>query len=192
MIETKSLSSQIAHLDPCIDSHAWLNEQTSPEIAWQTCQRGDWMLWLIATQTSDNSWSDDRKPLLACCLDFVDFIAHLHTKITRDKTLQSICALRNWIAYADGPPYDAYRQLQTPSYSDNAASALADSASSAASEGAATPSAIVSSCNFYCAVNYAAQAIAHTSDNLITKSLADCANIVRKHFPKPPQIKRPV
>ena len=38
--------SLISKFEPCTDGRAWVARKT-PEQAWQTCERGDWMLWFL-------------------------------------------------------------------------------------------------------------------------------------------------
>ncbi len=42
--------------------------------AWRECKRPDWMLWILAKSIGGAPWSDERKPLVACCLDVADTV----------------------------------------------------------------------------------------------------------------------
>ena len=48
--------------DACREAREWASKQPSYAAAWRTCQRGDWMLWLIARLGCDR-----RKLTLTCC-----------------------------------------------------------------------------------------------------------------------------
>ena len=37
----------IDHLQPCAEAAEWLETQPDIATAWDCCQRGDWMMWLL-------------------------------------------------------------------------------------------------------------------------------------------------
>ena len=37
----------ISRLEPCANGAAWLAAQTDARTAWETCERSDWMIWLL-------------------------------------------------------------------------------------------------------------------------------------------------
>lgn len=44
-----SVFDRIKHLSPCPEAADWAEHQTSPTAAWRSCERGDWMLWLLGS-----------------------------------------------------------------------------------------------------------------------------------------------
>jgi hypothetical protein len=48
----------------CEDALKWLEDQQSWEQAWQDCERGDWMLWLLG-YLSGEPGSRSRRKLVA-------------------------------------------------------------------------------------------------------------------------------
>jgi hypothetical protein len=43
---TLTINEQIRHLRPCMEAREWLHKQKDWQEAWDTCPRGDWLLWL--------------------------------------------------------------------------------------------------------------------------------------------------
>ena len=64
----KHWSDCIEVLKPCSDALIWARTQESYELAWQRCERGDWMLWLLGQVLSAEQMENDRKnlALIAC------------------------------------------------------------------------------------------------------------------------------
>ena len=59
-------------LNPCDDALDWLSESksTTPQEAWESCERGDWMLWLLGKLSGikrKNSGIKRKKLVLATC-----------------------------------------------------------------------------------------------------------------------------
>ena len=42
----KTIADRISHLSPCTEAVTWLGDQTDVADAWNSCPRGDWLLWL--------------------------------------------------------------------------------------------------------------------------------------------------
>lgn len=63
MLTTKKLLSFVKDLNACQESTEWLSEfKGTPEKAWEQCERGDWMLWLLARLKADR-----KKIVSAAC-----------------------------------------------------------------------------------------------------------------------------
>jgi hypothetical protein len=67
------LSALLKRLDACAEARTWAKTQPDLQTAWANCQRGDWMLWLLARTTLDQD--DPRLRLMAC--DFAEAVLHL-------------------------------------------------------------------------------------------------------------------
>jgi len=63
MTMTQDWKRKIEELGPCKEAVRWLTGQASFESAWQTCERGDWMLWLLG-KLSDKPRTISRKKLV--------------------------------------------------------------------------------------------------------------------------------
>src|SRR3990167_1321783 len=150
------LSDKISDLKPCRDAVVWLDQQQSPQQAWDDCPRGDWMLWLIGKQIKSESWSDGRKSLLACALDCAGTVKHRWS----NQTVAAVTILRSWIA-GEATVKEARSAKQELCDADAADAAYAAYAAADAAYAAA-------------------DAAARTQNWLRT------ANIVRQHFPISP------
>lgn len=63
-MDTKKLEKMGA----CVDAITWCNIQKNRSQAWQDCQRGDWMLWLLG-HLSGKPESRRRKKLVLCACE---------------------------------------------------------------------------------------------------------------------------
>ena len=61
----KSWKENLEKLNPCKDAYEWAISQPSAATAWQSCRRGDWMLWLLGKQC--RTAAQRRKLVLAAC-----------------------------------------------------------------------------------------------------------------------------
>lgn len=55
--------ARLADLAACADALVWTRTQPDAATAWATCERGDWMLWLLG-RLSGEPESDARKKLV--------------------------------------------------------------------------------------------------------------------------------
>lgn len=62
LADTTSNCERLRDMGACIEALEWLANCDSWATAWNTCQRGDWMLWLAARKNIDR-----RRPVLAAC-----------------------------------------------------------------------------------------------------------------------------
>ena len=149
----RTVADRIRHLDPCQAAWAWADDYTDPAKAWADCPNGSWMLWLLGHSERSAPWSEERKPLLACCLDCAETVQHLWPAEQRVKISAAVKVLRRWIAgKAD---VEEAKQARRDLYAADAAAA--DAADAA-------------------------------DDEARVKTLARCAAIVRKHYPKLPTL----
>ena len=51
----------------CNDAVKWARSQKSAQSAWDTCKRGDWMLWLLGKLAGKPGEAKRRKLVLAAC-----------------------------------------------------------------------------------------------------------------------------
>ncbi len=169
-------------LRPCEDALEWAKNYTSKDDAWKECTRGDWMLWLLGTQ-SGLPESEARNLLVLCACDCAE-LALQYTKDTRVKAC--IGTARAW---ANGKATIAeLREAREAAYSAaHAAAAYADAAAySAAYAAYAAAAAAAAAADSADAAADAAAADAAYADR--QSVLAKCADIVRKYYPKPPTI----
>lgn len=156
----------IEKLNPCHDGIEWLREQKSPAKAWQICERGDWMLWLIGKQVVGKE-SKLRKRIVLCACD----CARLALKHVPEDEHRPLIAIETAEAWANGGMTTAKQ----------ASAAAADAAYAAACAAAAYAAAAYAAATYAAAAAAAADAAAAATRG---KTLAACAAIVRRHFPR--------
>jgi hypothetical protein len=171
----KTLADRIAHLHPCSDAAKWLAEQKTPAPAWKDCQRGDWMMWILG-KLSGEPGSDARKKLVLCACECAR-LALPHVKAGELRPLKAIETAEAW---ARGEAsLDDVREARKAAYAADAdADAAAYAAYAADAAAAAAYAAYAADAAAYAAAAYAAR----------SKALATCAEIVRRHYPKPPKV----
>ena len=49
----EELVTYLEDINACEDAQAWADSQESYEKAWEICERGDWMLWIVRNQNVD-------------------------------------------------------------------------------------------------------------------------------------------
>ena len=190
----KEITRKLRLCGVCDEAVAWLkgsDYKTSQE-AWDNCERGDWMLWIIGKTCG----KDRRKLVLAACK-----CARLSLKyVPKDekRPLKAITTAENW---ADGnttveditnaanaaaaAANDAYANV---AYAANAAYYAANAAYYVANAASADANAAYYAAN----AAYAAYAAANANANAAArkKILHKCAMIVRSFYPNPPRLRR--
>ena len=198
----KTYLKPIANLKACQEALDWAEQYDNLNKAWQKCQRGDWMLWLIGKAIAKDA---DRKPLvlIACkcarlALPYVlkgeeqpqKAIETAEAWVIGKATLKEVKAAAAYAAYAaNAASYvanaaSAANAAYAASYAANAASAAyaASYAAYAAADAASASYAAYASDAAYAAA-YASYAAADES------TLSQCADLVRAYYPNPPLIK---
>ena len=153
--------SKLKELGACLEAVNWTGSQIDDASAWNACERGDWMLWLLG-RISGPAWSDTRKPLtLAACE-----CARLALPYTKDpRILACIETAEAWTRGEATP-----EQVRAAAAADAAAAYDAAAAADAAAVAAA-----------YAAADAAAAAKRK-------EVLRSCADIVRKYYPVAPKL----
>jgi len=210
-MKTSKHVTALNRLDACSTAVEYAAQFPTLQKAWDACERGDWMLWLIGKQVTSAPWSEDRKPLLACALDCAETIKHLWN----DKTRAQVAVLRKWItgevttdraqearrqlyaaaAYAADAAYAAYAAAYAAAaaaYAAYAAAAAADAAYAAADAYAAAAAAYAAdaAADAADAADAAADAADAAADAAAArkKNRQQTADIVRAHYPKAPKL----
>jgi hypothetical protein len=153
-------SRKLTSFDACSDAVAWAKTKKSFAVAWQSCDRGDWMLWLAARLSDTDRWPTRQHVVLAACdcaetsLKFVP--------AGEDRPRIAIETARKWALGT--ATIGEVRKAKAAAY----AAAYAASASSYAAYAAA----------------YAASA-SSSDDEAARTNLAHYANIVRKRLAVP-------
>ena len=160
---SKTIIDKLNQLGACSDACDWLEKSNfkTSQAAWDGCERGDWMLWLLG-KLSGKPESAKRKQLVRATCG----CARLALKYVKDGEHRPRICIEATEAWADGK--STIEQVkEARSAADVAAYAAADVAAYASASAAA------------------AAADAAASRNKMRK---DCADVVRKLFPKPPKL----
>jgi hypothetical protein len=187
----------------CKEAVEWAKSQPSFAEAWETCERGDWMLWLAGIMIGVPGWPTHQQVVLAAC-----DCAELSLKYVpegKDRPMLAIETARKWTqgnaslgevraayayaadaaaaaayaaAYAAAAAaYAAANAAAYAAYGDAVYAAYAaDAAANAAADDAADDAADAA----YAAAADAADARAKTSK--------ECADIARKHLTVPGEL----
>ena len=168
----------------CQEALSWLETQPNWQIAWDTCDRGDWMLWLIGKMSA--SLESRQKLVLTACQ-----CARLTLPYTSDdrplKTIETAEAWTRGEATLE-MVREAVRAAKAAAY---AAYAAADAASAGYVAASAADAAYAAAFAAYAAadVAFAAHAVAFAAYAADAADLAgditlrQCADIIRKHYP---------
>lgn len=149
-------------LNACDEAVEFASKYPTLQKAWDACERGDWLLWYAGIKAGKPE-SAKRKKLVLCACE----CARLALPYTKDpRVLKCIETAEAW---ANGRA--TIEELREARYAAASASASAAAAADAAAAAAYVASASAS------AAAYAARA----------KTLAKCADIVRKHYPRVPK-----
>ena len=161
--------------DACREAREWASKQPSYAAAWRTCQRGDWMLWLIARLGCDR-----RKLTLTCCA-VARQVLHL-VQAGEDRPRLAIETAERWARREPGVTIGDVEKAADAAY---AAAAAAYAAAAYAAADAAYAAA---------AAAYAAAAASSAANAAYTAaaSLASSADIVRQRYPRAPRLRRKV
>ena len=134
-------TKQLEALHACKEAVAWASQYPSLSEAWAVCERGDWMLWLIARTLGNESRSTLVLAACECARLALPYVPE-----NEQRPLIAIETTEKWARGGDGITLDQVRSVADAAY----------------------------------AAVYAAHAAART------KTLKQCADIVRKHYPTAP------
>jgi hypothetical protein len=174
---------------PCSDAAAYAAQHTDPAEAWESCERGDWLLWLAA-----RAGVDRRDLVRASCAVARRALQHVPEGESRPRIAietaeawarreVTIAAVRDAAADATFASADA-----AAAYASAAADAAAAYASAAAYDAADASTAAYAAADAAADAAYAARAnslrdAANASYAARANSLRDAAAIVREYFP---------
>ena len=210
MTDMQDLKNRIDALGACTGSTDFLLNHRSAQEAWDTCERGSNMLWLLGRLSGKSGSMKRRKLVLAACDCAALARKHTHgaarkafdrcQRTARDWARGKNCVTLDdvrsaaaavyaaaWAASAASAVYaasaaDAASSAADAAYANAAASSAADAAAADAADAASYAAA--DAADAADAAAYAASAAAHAA------TLKRCAVIVRKHSPHPPRVPR--
>jgi hypothetical protein len=188
----ETTKEKLIKLDACHEAIKWAREKSIQEI-WDTCHRGDWMLWLFKRTNPEQLQEltrakahcaltvrhlmKDKRSINACevALKFADGLA---TREELDAAYDAAAAAAAAAAYA----YAAYAAAAAYAYAAYAAAAAADAYAAAA---AAADAAYAYAAYAYAAAAAADADAADAADATRIKNQKETADICRKYLPIP-------
>jgi hypothetical protein len=180
-MDANQLQAALIRLNACSDAVAWA-EGKSLSVAWRTCQRGDWLLWLACRANVD------RKLIVRATCD----VAKTTLKYIPAGELRPAKAIDTALAWCAGQATlaevrqsaaAAYAAAAYAAYAADAADAAAAAAADAADAAAAYAAYAADADAADAAAAYAAAAYAaYAADAARKKSLHKSAIIIRKHI----------
>ena len=171
-MKTTEYIKKLNEMDACSSGIEWSKNYEDSQQAWEACERGDWMLWLISWKAGKFG-SDSRKKLVLVACE----CARLAWKWMPDEGRTAIILTEKW---ANGDSSISRNDLSNAAAATNAAYAAHYAAAAAAAAAAATNAAAYAAHYAAAAANAAAYAASAATKN---NTLKQCANIVRKHYP---------
>jgi hypothetical protein len=160
-MNAKQLHDKLIELDACEEARVWA-EGKSLAKAWNTCKRGDWMLWLAGRLC-------DRKIVVLAACDCAE-LSLKHVPEGEDRPRKAIETARAWVRGEA-----TLAQLKKASCAASAAAASAAYAASCA--------AYAASCAAACAA-YEAYAAAYAAYAAREDMLKQCAKLIRQRIPR--------
>jgi len=174
MTDMQDLKNRIDALGACPGSTDFLLNHRSAQEAWDTCERGSNMLWLLGRLSGKSGSMKRRKLVLAAC--DCAALARKHTHGAARKAFDRCQrTARDWARGKNCVTLDDVR---------SAAAWAASAADAASAASAAAYAAYAAYAADAADAAYAASAAAHAA------TLKRCAVIVRKHSPHPPRVPR--
>lgn len=172
----KTHTEKLLSLNACSDAREWAEQQPDAQTAWNTCERGDWMLWLLG-KLSGPVGSPERKRLVFLCAQVAREVLPLFEKRYPDDKRVREC-IEACEAYSRGEiDAETLREKRRAAY-DAAADAAYAAYAAAYADAAAYAAAYA-----YAYADAAAAAYAAAAHKSMQKRIAD---IVRAHVPQSP------
>lgn len=185
-MEKRNFIKFLRKLDACPEAVAFAGKFATSQQAWDACEQGDWMLWLLGKMASKPESKSRKKLVLTACK-----CARLTLKYVPKNERRPLRAIQTAEAWAKGKKGITLDEVRTAADAAYAAAytayAVAYTAYTAAYTActAYTPNAAASA-TANTAADTAANAANTAADaaNAKTKTLKKCADIVRKDYPK--------
>ena len=167
----------------CRDALAWAYSQPSANAAWNTCERGDWMLWVLGKLSGKPESASRKKLVLAACA--CARLALIHVPKGEDRPLIAIETAERY-ARGKGPTLHDVKEAAYAAAATAASTAAATDAATAAY--AATAAAAYAAYAAYAATAATTATAAAYAAYARTLTFKQCADIVRTHYPQAPQL----
>ena len=177
-MEIKQYIEYLENLNACSEPIKWSKQFETSQDAWENCERGDWMLWLLG-KIAGKPGSDSRRKLVLCSAK----CARTAWEWMPPEGKKAVCLAEK---YGEGDKTITLKQLRIAAYAAYTAADAAYAAAHAAYASVAAYAAYASDAAYAAAyAAHAACAAAYAADAYSAqKALKKCANIVREYYPK--------
>jgi hypothetical protein len=167
-------TTKLEKLNACSSALRWVSEQKNQQQAWNDCERGDWMLWLLGRLSGEPESNKRQKLVLTACE-----CARLSLHLVEDGEERPRIAIET-----------AEKWTRGKATIDEVGKAAADAADAAYAAAAAAYAAAASAAYVAAAAASSAAYVADAAAAAVmrTTTLQQCADIVRKHYPKVPRL----
>jgi len=85
---------KLKEINACFDAIQWAENYTSLQKAWDNCERGDWILWLIGKQAGKPESKSRKKLVLTACK--CARLALKHVPKNEKRPLKAIQTAEKW------------------------------------------------------------------------------------------------
>jgi hypothetical protein len=188
-LNAKQFSDLCRSLGACQEGQEWIKGKSLDEF-WQTCDRADWMLWILGKQIGKKGWPDRKTLVLLACLCAETALKFVPAG--EDRPRKAIETARAWcegkatlaeVRQADAAA-DAADAAAAAAYAAayDAAAAAAAAAAYAAAADAAAYTAAAAYAAAAAAAAYAAYAAAAAAAR--KAALEEMAGLIRAALPK--------
>ncbi len=184
----KAWQRTIKRMEPCGDALEWAEGYDTIEEAWEKCERGDWMLWLLEKLSGDPKSEARKKLVLIACR-----CARLSLPCVKKGEKRPRKAIETAEAWAHGGVGVTLEDVRTAAAAAYAAYAAAYAAAAYAAYAAAYAAYAAHAAAYAAhAAAYAAYAAADATDAADARwsTLKKCADIVREYYPEAPTLRR--
>ena len=102
--------SYLKAISACESGQEWADGQADYKTAWDTCERGDWMIWIASKQL-------DNRKLTGAKAECAGLVEHLmkdeELRVAADAAYAAYAAAADAAAYADAADADADARKET-------------------------------------------------------------------------------
>ena len=114
----KQFDALLVRLHACDDARTWATGKTLQAV-WETCERGDWLLWLAGRMEGKPGWHTRQQIVLAACACAETALKYVPAG--EDRPRLAIEVARRWAAYAAYGAADAVAADAADAYAAYAA-----------------------------------------------------------------------
>ena len=170
---------ELENIHACPEAIVWAEQYPDMQAAWIACERGDWMLWL-AGKHSGPAESPGRRKLVLAATECARLAWPYVRKKDHDIIERCYSVAEAW---GNNDPTVSLAEVQVAADAAYATAYDADAADAAAAAAAYAAYAAYAADAATAAAADAADADAYDADAARNKVRAECAAIVRLHYP---------